>query len=81
MAGYTFGDMMRSLLTKEELEEIMPLLHIERSQLRWLSYLIGMPLVHPLERCSGHVSPGGGLEEDLGHAAGSLDWLRKAFGK
>ncbi|KAI3363619.1 hypothetical protein L3Q82_001251 [Scortum barcoo] len=63
---------VRSSVTREEIGVEPLLLHIERSQLRWLGHLFRMPLDASLGRCSRHVPPGGGPGEDPGHAGERL---------
>uniref|UniRef100_A0A8C6SA52 Estrogen receptor beta n=1 Tax=Neogobius melanostomus TaxID=47308 RepID=A0A8C6SA52_9GOBI len=80
VVGRTLRDRVRSSVTREELGVESLLLHVERSQLRWLGHLFRMPpgclLVAFLGRCSRHVLLGGGLVEGPGHAGGTTVCLR-----
>ncbi len=81
VAGRSLRDRVRSSVTREELGVEPLLLHIERSQLRWLGYLFGCPRDAFLGRCSWHVPPGGDPGEDPGHAGVtmSLGWPGNAL--
>ncbi|TWW62808.1 hypothetical protein D4764_04G0014550 [Takifugu flavidus] len=78
VAGLSLRDRVRSSAIREELGVESLLLHVERSQMRWL----GHPLDASLVRCSGHVPPVGGPREDPGHVGEtmSLDWSDNAWG-
>ena len=82
VAGLSLRDRVRSSVIREEIRVEPLLLHIERSQLRWLGHLVRSLLDASLVRCSGHVPPGGGPGEDPGHAGGtmSLGWPGNALG-
>ena len=85
VAGLSLRDRVRSSVIREELG-VDPLLHIERSQMRWLGHLVRMPPGclpdASLVSCSGHVPLVGDPREDPGHAeeAMSLGWPRNASG-
>ena len=80
VAGRSLRDRVRSSVTREELGVEPLLLHVQRSQLRWLGHLFWMPP----GRLPGEVvqAPGGGLGVDPGHAGGtmSLGWPGNASG-
>ncbi|KAI3362094.1 hypothetical protein L3Q82_012420 [Scortum barcoo] len=67
VAGRSLRDRVRSSVTREELQSLkLPLLRIERSELRW--------------RCSRHVPLGGGPGEDPGHTGETLESLLAGLG-
>ncbi|KAI3369738.1 hypothetical protein L3Q82_024404, partial [Scortum barcoo] len=82
--GRSLRDKVRSSVTREELGVEEPLLlHIERSQLRWLGHLFRMPPGRlPREVFQACPTSGGGPGEDPGHAGGtmSLSWPGNASG-
>ncbi len=67
VAGRSLRDRVRSSVTREELRVEPLLLHVERSQLRWLGHLYQMPP----GRLPGKVDAGGTM---------SLGWPGKASG-
>ena len=73
VAGRSLRDRVRSSVTRRELGVEPLLLHVERSQLRWLGHL---------ERCFGHVPPGGDPGEGPGPGGEtmSLSWPGNASG-
>ncbi|KAK5613448.1 hypothetical protein CRENBAI_021637 [Crenichthys baileyi] len=79
VAWHSLRDRLRSSAIREGLGVELLLLHIERSQLRWLEQLY---LDAFLGRCSRHVPPGGGPGDGQGHVGGtmSLGWPGNALG-
>ncbi|KAK7895384.1 hypothetical protein WMY93_020709 [Mugilogobius chulae] len=75
VAGRSLRDRVRSSVTREELRVEPLLLHVKRSQLKWLGHLFRMPP----GRLPGEVFRacplGGDLEEDPGHAGGTMGSL------
>ncbi|TWW74533.1 hypothetical protein D4764_14G0005360 [Takifugu flavidus] len=73
VAGLSLRDRVRCSAIREELRVEPLLLHIKRSQMRWLGHLVRMLL--------GHL-PVGGPQEDPGHVGEtmSLDWSGNAWG-
>ncbi|KAK7919109.1 hypothetical protein WMY93_010393 [Mugilogobius chulae] len=70
VAGRSLRDRVRSSVTQEELGVESLLLHVERSQLRWLGHLFRMPPGVSPGIPPGLLPLGGDLEEDSGHAEG-----------
>lgn len=70
VSGRTLRDWVRSWVTQEEIRGELLLVHIERSQLRWLGHLFW---IHP-GRLPGEVfwALGGGPSEDPGQAGGTM---------
>ncbi|XP_061622105.1 furin (paired basic amino acid cleaving enzyme) a isoform X2 [Phyllopteryx taeniolatus] len=74
VSGLSLRDRVRSSVIREDIRVESLLLHIERSQMRWLGHLIRMP--------PGHVPPGGDPGDDPGHAGEttSFGWPGNALG-
>ena len=81
VAGLSLRDRVRSSVIREELGVDPLLLHIERSQMKWLGQLGCLPDAS-LVRCSGQVPLVGDPGEDPGHAGEtmSLGWPGNASG-
>ncbi|KAI3365769.1 hypothetical protein L3Q82_000704 [Scortum barcoo] len=83
VAGRSLRDRVRSSVTREELGVEPLLLHIERSQLRWLGHLFRMPPGRlPKEAFQACPTGRRPREEDPGHAGEtmSLGWPGKCLG-
>ncbi|KAM6893958.1 uncharacterized protein FYW49_020295 [Xenentodon cancila] len=72
VSGRFLRNRVRSSVTHEELAVELLLLHIERSQLKWLRHLYRIPLNAFLEMCSRHVLQG---KETLGKTQDRLERL------